>query len=146
MGQLKGGSASCQQPSGLSAYGRFDFAYSAALSRWLSPAGGSAGTSATVPAVPRVAVHRFYNAAIASHFYTASAAERDYVLATLPTFAYEGVAFYAYDRQVAGSSPVFRLYSRLDHRHFYTVSADERSSVLATFPQFTDEGTAWHAQ
>ena len=37
VGQLYGGSASCSNREGGDAYGRFDLAYSAALSRWLNP-------------------------------------------------------------------------------------------------------------
>lgn len=146
VGQLKGGGASCLQPSGLNAYGRFDLAYNAALNRWLSPDGSNGATSAATVALARVPVHRFYNHATAAHFYTASPADRDFVLATFPTFAYEGVAFYAYDRQIGGSSPVFRLYNRLNRRHFYTMSAIEKDAVLARFPEFTDEGIGWYAQ
>lgn len=146
VGQLKGGSASCLQPSGLNAYGRFDLAYNAALNRWLSPDGSNGTTLAGTVAVARVPVHRFYNHATAAHFYTANPADRDYVLATFPTFAYEGVAFYAYDRQIGGASPVFRLYNRLNRRHFYSMSAIEKDAVLARFPEFTDEGIGWYAQ
>ena len=147
VGQLKGGSASCQDPTGLNAYGRFDIAYNAALSRWLSPAQTSISAStASSPSIARVGVHRFYNATTGAHFYTPAAAERDYVLANIPNFAYEGVAFYAYDTAVTGSYPVYRMYNRLNGRHFYTMSRAERDSVLATFPQFTDEGISWYAQ
>ena len=37
VGQLFGGDASCSNREGGDAYGRFDLAYSAALSRWLNP-------------------------------------------------------------------------------------------------------------
>ena len=146
VGQLKGGSASCQQPSGLNAYGRFDLAYTAALNRWLSPAAGNGGSPSASLSVSRVAVHRFYNFATSAHFYTSIPAERDYVLANFPTYAYEGVAFYAYDRQISGSYPVFRLYNRLNRRHFYTMAATERDAVLASHPEITDEGIGWYAQ
>ncbi len=42
-------------------------------------------------------VYRFWSNALATHFYTISVAERDYVLANLPTWSYEGVAWYAYE-------------------------------------------------
>jgi lysyl endopeptidase len=144
VGQLKGGSASCTDLYGLNAYGRFDLAYGAGLSRWLSPAGGS--TASTPPIVQRVPVHRFYNYATGAHFYTAIAAERDYVIATFPTYAYEGVAFYAYATPVSGSYPVYRLYNTADHRHFYTMATDERDAVLARYPEMKDEGISWYAQ
>jgi lysyl endopeptidase len=147
VGQLKGGSASCQDPSGLNAYGRFDLAYNAALNRWLSPGQTSGLTMQAVsPNIPRVPVHRFYNFATGAHFYTPIAAERDYVLANFPSYAYEGLAFYAYDTQVTGSYPVYRLYNRNNRRHFYTMAKNERDSVLASLPEVTDEGIAWYAQ
>nr|WP_315243268.1 trypsin-like peptidase domain-containing protein [uncultured Albidiferax sp.] len=37
VGQLYGGSASCSNPSGSNAYGRFDVAYNARLRQWLAP-------------------------------------------------------------------------------------------------------------
>jgi uncharacterized protein (DUF1800 family) len=44
----------------------------------------------------RIELFRFFNTATGAHFYTASTAERDSVRATLPQFAYEGVAFFVY--------------------------------------------------
>jgi lysyl endopeptidase len=145
VGQLKGGSASCLQPSGLNAYGRFDLAYNVALNRWLSPGPGGATVSSATAPLPRVPVYRFYNIATAAHFYTQVAAERDAVSA-LPTYVFEGIAFYAYDRQVAGASPVYRLYNRANLRHFYTMAKNERDWVLATYPEFVDEAISWYAQ
>ena len=147
VGQLKGGDASCQDPTGLNAYGRFDIAYNAALARWLSPGGTvTLGTQASSSATPRVPVYRFYNFATGAHFYTPLVAERDYVVANFPTYAYEGVAFYAYNTPVTGSYPVFRLYNRDNRRHFYTMATNERDAVLAGHPEVTDEGIAWYAQ
>lgn len=149
VGQLKGGSASCQSPAGLNAYGRFDVAYATALSRWLSPGAGSPASitaAAASPAVPRVPVHRFYNLATGAHFYTPLAAERDYVLATFPSYAYEGVAFFAYDKPVIGSYPVYRVYNRGNQRHFYTIARDERDALLASSAAVIDEGIGWYAQ
>ena len=165
VGQLKGGGASCSAPSGMNGYGRFDVAYNAGLHRWLSPAQGSvpavpvaqAPTPAPAPApassaspavlvVPRIPVHRFYNFATRAHFYTPSSAERDYVLANLPTYAYEGVAFYGYAAQAGNSYPVYRLYNRSNRRHFYTMARSERDSVLAKYPEMTNEGISWYAQ
>jgi hypothetical protein len=39
-------------------------------------------------------VHRFYDTATDSHFYTASEAERQVVAETLATYRYEGIAYY----------------------------------------------------
>mgnify|MGYP006913191452 CR=1 FL=1 len=37
VGQLQGGSSSCDSPQGLDDYGRFDVSYRSALHRWLDP-------------------------------------------------------------------------------------------------------------
>jgi hypothetical protein len=37
-GQLAGGAASCQNPTGYDYYGRFDLAFQVALKNWLKPA------------------------------------------------------------------------------------------------------------
>ena len=37
VGQLQGGSSSCDSPQGLDDYGRFDVSYRSALYRWLDP-------------------------------------------------------------------------------------------------------------
>jgi uncharacterized protein (DUF1800 family) len=54
----------------------------------------------------RTAVYRFFNKTTGSHFYTASAAERDKVVATYPSFVYEGIAFYVYPASGASVAPV----------------------------------------
>nr|WP_315431319.1 trypsin-like peptidase domain-containing protein [uncultured Albidiferax sp.] len=41
VGQLFGGNSSCSVPNGSNVYGRFDVAYTAALSRWLTAAAGT---------------------------------------------------------------------------------------------------------
>jgi lysyl endopeptidase len=136
IGQLYGGSASCTFRNGSDSYGRFDIAYFAALSRWLSaPA-----------ATPRTAIYRFYNAGTGAHFYTASAAERDLVISVNPAFRFEGVAFYGYGSQVSGASPVYRFYNVRNGRHFFTISPVERDIVLSTLPDFSFEGIGWYAQ
>lgn len=148
VGQLKGGSASCRDPGGLNAYGRFDVAYNAALKRWLSPIQSQAGqlqAQALPAATPRIPIHRFYNTATGAHFFTPHASERDYVLATYPQFKYEGVGLYAYASQVVSSHPVYRMYNRVTGIHFFTMVSTERDIVLKD-SAWTDEGTAWYAQ
>lgn len=54
----------------------------------------------------RTAVYRFFNKTTGSHFYTASASERDKVIATYPAFVYEGIAFYVYPSSSAAVAPV----------------------------------------
>ena len=54
----------------------------------------------------RIGLFRFFNTKTGAHFYTTSTAERDKVLATLPQFAYEGVAFYVYSADNVPVPPV----------------------------------------
>lgn len=135
IGQLHGGNSSCLNPSGNNLYGRFDIAYRAALSQWLYP----------TLAIQRSPVYRFYNTVTGTHFYTASAAERDHVSATYLQFNYEGIAFYNYGSSVSGTSPVFRFYNNRTATHFYTISSSERDKVLSAYPWFLYEGVSWYA-
>ena len=90
-------------------------------------------------------VVRFYNERTGTHFYTIDTAERDQVLRLYPWFDYEGVQFYAYKTQVAGSQPVFRFFNSSTGTHFYTIVPDEKDYVLAHFPVFAFEGPVYYA-
>lgn len=136
-GQLTGGSSSCESPTGVDFYGRFDIAFKNALSRWLDPD--------PVDQV-RSAIYRFYNTYNGTHFMTASAYERDSIIRTLPQFRYEGIAFYAYPGGTQGLSPVYRFYNRVAAAHFFTISQAERDHIIATNPYFSYEGIAWYAK
>lgn len=89
------------------------------------------------------AVHRFYNNSTGTHFYTMSALERDVILQTLPSFRYEGEAFYAYAEAGAGREALYRFYNTLNGTHFYTASEEERDSVMASLRHYQYEGTAF---
>lgn len=136
IGTLYAGNATCGVTTTYDFYGRFDIAYNTALKQWL----GTASASNRSP------IYRFYNATTGAHFFTPSAAERDVVIQTLPAFAYEGVAFYAYASSGPGQSPVYRFYNTASGAHFYTISAAERDLVQATLPTYRFEGPAWWAQ
>ncbi|PTT23053.1 peptidase S1 [Acidovorax sp. HMWF029] len=137
IGTLYGGSAVCTNKSSSDFYGRFDVAYNAALKNWLAPTGGSTA---------RTAVYRFYNSKTGAHFFTASAAERDFVIRTFPEFGYENIAFYAYPNESSGKDPVFRFYNATSGAHFYSGSVAERDFVIANFPEFRYEVVSWYAQ
>jgi hypothetical protein len=100
------------------------------------------------PAAPRllvpVPVYRFYNATTRSHFFTASEAERDHVIATNKAFAYEGIAFYARGSAEAEAIPVFRFYNHATGAHFYTANQGERDMVVEKLKSFQFEGAAWY--
>lgn len=78
-----------------------------------------------------VDVFRFFNRASGAHFFTASAAEANNVLTTLPSFTYEGIVFGTRASAESGT-PVFRLYNSDNGRHFYTASREEMMQVDAT--------------
>lgn len=91
-------------------------------------------------------LYRFYNRVRNTHFYTASSAERDMVIATWPgVFTYEGVAYNVSTSAAANTMPIYRFYNVRTGSHFYTASDAERDMVIATWPDlFTYEGTAFH--
>ena len=134
VGQLYGGLSSCSAPTATDSYGRFDQAFAASLSAWLSPG--------------KKPVYRFYNTKLGSHFFTINGNERNSVIANLPQYAYEGISFFAYPSTVGptGLSPVHRFYNTITGTHFLTISAAEQQYVVATFPQFKYEGISWYAQ
>lgn len=137
IGTLYGGSASCSAISAPEFYGRFDIAYNDGLKNWLA-----AGTSAQA----RTAIYRFFNIQTGAHFFTSSAAERDYVIATYPQFQYENIAFYAYAQPTAGQSAVYRFFNLSNSAHFYTISQGESDFVRANYPVYKYEGPIWYAQ
>jgi serine protease len=98
---------------------------------------------------------RFYTDAFAgkpSHFYTASAAECEYVEQQLSAWTFEGVVFHvqvpdATCACASGSAPVYRLYN--DGRggapnHAYTPDAARRDRLMAA--GWLAEGAAWCAR
>ncbi|MCC6379451.1 MAG: DUF1800 domain-containing protein [Burkholderiales bacterium] len=100
---------------------------------------------ATLKAGAATDVYRMFNRSTGVHFYTASASERAFVLATWPQFADEGVVWRALSTSDAGTVTVWRFFNRDTGAHFYTASDSERARILATWPQFADEGAVYHA-
>ena len=98
------------------------------------------------PASTPKPTYRFYNRRTGSHFYTASAAERDSVIARYPdVFTFEGVAYWLDTSSPDMDTPLYRFYNRRTGSHFYTASAAERDSVIARYPDvFTFEGVAYN--
>lgn len=85
----------------------------------------------TLNAANGTSLYRFYNLRSGTHFYTASAAEKDAVLASLSTvYRLEGVA-YNVSTSAAGNTAVYRFYNVRSGTHFYTASIEEKNSVQA---------------
>lgn len=114
-----------------------------------TPAGNS--TSITVsPAAPVTSnptpVYRFYKLTDGSHFFTNNENEKTVVLRSPGIYRYEGVAFYSYPTQVAGSTAVYRFYNFTQGVHFYTSNEQEFRTVRDTAAStFRYEGIAYYS-
>ena len=105
----------------------------------------SVGSAQAQMADTVIPVYRFLNTKQLYHFYTASQAERNNLIANLPQFQYEGVAFYANGEPARGLSPVHRFYNSRTGVHMYSISEEERANITANMPSFADEGVAYYA-
>jgi surface protein len=81
-------------------------------------------------------MYRLYNPNSGEHFYTASAKERDSVVAA--GWNDEGVGWVA---PAKSNTPVYRLYSGTDHH--YTMSKEERDHLVEV--GWKDEGVGWYS-
>ena len=76
-------------------------------------------------------LYRFYNKKNGTHFYTASADEKNFVISTLgTTYTYDGPAYNVSLTHAPGATTVYRFYNRVNGSHFYTASSAERDDVL----------------
>jgi len=87
-------------------------------------------------------IHRFYNKRNGSHFYTASEAEKESVIANLSAiYALDGVA---YRVSSAYATPLHRFYNKQNGSHFYTASEAEKESVIANLSAiYSYDGVAY---
>ena len=85
-------------------------------------------------------VWRLYNKKSGAEFLTANIAERD-AAAKSGNWSYNGMAFYAYSTQVAGTVPVYRI--NLGSEHFYTSNLGERNALISA--GYSNEGVAFYA-
>ena len=85
------------------------------------------------PVGPMMPVYRFLNVAKGVHFYTASEAEKNNVIATLSSvYRFEGVAYYVNTANPANNVPLYRFFNMAKGVHFYTASEAEKNNVIAT--------------
>ena len=97
---------------------------------------------------PTVEVHRFWSPVLASHFYTASVEEMQYLIDNYPdVWTYEGIAYAAMtDDTDPLAVPVHRFWSPVLAYHFYTTSEEEADYLIANYPHvWTYEGPAFYA-
>lgn|GEM_PF-6157147 len=107
------------------------------------------GAAARVYSGPRTGalpVYRFWSDYYKRHFYTISAYERDLTIDNFDEseWRYEGVAFYAFDKDVEIEGlpldDIYRFYSD-PQGHFYTTSIGERDGLLEQEMNETTEYT-----
>lgn len=107
---------------------------------------GSAFRAYTAPASDTFPVYRFASRKTGDHFYTVSESEKTAVESNSEWgYVFEGVAFYAYQSDVAGSIPVYRFVNGTTGDHFYTASEEERDAIRNnTVWGYAGEGTAFY--
>jgi len=95
-----------------------------------------------------VPVYRFWSPVSGSHLWTTSKSERDKLIRDAPdVWAYEGVAFHAYDagKPPLGTSPVYRIWSAKLGYHFYTMDEGEKNKLITEYPNvWVLEGIAFY--
>jgi len=89
------------------------------------------------------AVFRFFNTVSGKYFFTASEAERDFVVETMPALKPEGVGFYASDVPLEGFVPVYRFVNVNDGNYLYTANEGEREVILSGAPYMRFEGVGF---
>ena len=92
-------------------------------------------------------VYRFFNPDLGVHFYTASNAERDDIIANLPNYVYEGESYLAAAETadpLTGARPVYRFFNQNTGAHLYTMSESERDAINGNLPNYNYEGVAYY--
>ena len=88
-------------------------------------------------------LYRFYDVENGDHFYTASASEKNTIIAKWPNiYQYEGITYYV---STTTGTPVYRFYDTKNGSHFFTASATEKAMVEAKWPTiYQYEGVAFY--
>ena len=89
-------------------------------------------------------VFRFRNQDTGTYFYTISPTEKDFILNNLDHYVFEDSQFNAYQTQVEGTIPIYRLYEPTIGTHFFTANIDERIFVDNNL-SYNFEGIAYYA-
>lgn len=96
-----------------------------------------------------IPVYRFWSKKHKGHFFTASAEEKDYIIANYDEYVwkYEGIGWYAHNTKEADTVPIYRFWSKKNKHHFYTASEAEKDHVIAAYDDYVwkYEGIAWYA-
>lgn len=103
-------------------------------------------------------IYRFFSYTHYGHFYTLNLCEiytdcqlhppgDPHAIYPDDVLHFEGIAFYVYPNQVAGSIPVHRFFSYRVSQHFYTNSDGEKNWLIANptvWPEWKYEGIGWY--
>lgn len=89
-------------------------------------------------------IFRFFNTETGTHFFTASAEEKDHVIANNEMMSFEGAVFSTNANADTGIA-VYRFFNTDSGTHFYTASADERLNLIENSPSLNYEGIAYYA-
>ena len=91
-------------------------------------------------------LYRFFNKSNGSHFYTASEAEKNAIVANMSaTYTLDGPAYSVCLSPVSGATTVYRFFNKSNGSHFYTASEAEKDSVLANLSAtYTLDGPAFY--
>lgn len=94
--------------------------------------------------IPPLSVYRFLKSD-GTHFYTASVAEKDNIIAKWPTiYKLEGVAYTIDTTNPLNNTPLYRFYNMKDGTHFYTASEVEKNNIIAKWPTiYWSEGISY---
>lgn len=131
IGTLYGGSPPACGASPVNVYGRFDVAYSAGMSDWLTQ-----GVKT---------VTQLYKASTGVHYYTIGVTDVSNVINANAGYVSQGSAFKASTVMAAGLSPVYRFYDTVNGTTFYTISEKERAAVATNTPRMRYDGIVWYA-
>ena len=101
-------------------------------------------SNAVVGGADVTSVFRFLNTETGVHFFTSNEAEKDNVIATLPQFSFEGIAYQAFNAPGAEREAVFRFFNTETGTHFYTSNEAEKDNIIATLQQFNFEGINYY--
>jgi lysyl endopeptidase len=131
IGQLFGGTLAVCGVNASNVYGRFDVAYNAGMSDWLTQ-----GVKT---------VTQLYNAATGVHYYAYGVTDSSTFSASNPAYNNQGASFKVSSYQTAGLSPVYRFFNTSNGTYFYTISEKERAAVATNTLRMRYDGIVWYA-
>ncbi len=92
-------------------------------------------------------IHRFFSPEAGVHFYTASEAERDFLVNNQANYSYEGASFASATENADAfkeTKPVYRFFNTSTGGHLYTMSEVERDNISNNLANYNFEGIAYY--